>query len=111
MYLYYYIFLTAGDRPNLSTMNKFPHLSGDINILKQVTPKYRQLGNILLNCSNGVEVLAIEMTNNNRVEGVIYDIFQKWLVKDPDATWGKLVSYLQRAGLISLAQDIGSCLE
>ena len=56
-------------------------------------------------------MLAIEMTNKNKTDDVIYDIFQKWLVEDTDATWGKLVQCLVQADLISLAQDIGSCLE
>ena len=105
------LFLTAGDRPNLYVLNAFPHPSGDINISEQVTPKYRQLGNILLNNANGVRVQAIEMYNNSRMDSVVYDIFQKWLVEDSDATWGKLVQCLMQAGLISLAQDIDSCLE
>ena len=104
-------FLSVGDRPNLSTIHKFPRPSGDINILEQATPKHRQLGNILLNSSNGVRVQAIELSNNSRMDSVVYDIFQKWLVEDSDATWGKLVQCLMQAGLTPLAQDIDSCLE
>ena len=106
LYIYIILLLTAGNRPDISTLNTFPHPSGNISILEQVTPKYRQLGNILLNSPNGVEVQGIEKTNKSRVEDVIYDIFQKWLVEDPYATWGKLVLCLQKAGLTSLAQDV-----
>ena len=78
--------------------------------MQEVVPQYKRLGNILLKCPKGVKVLAMEKSHAHNVDGVVYDIFQKWLVEDADATWSKLVSCLKEANLHSLAQEIESCL-
>ena len=87
----------------------FPHPSGNINIMQEVVPQYRQLGNILLQDPNGVRVMAIEKTHHH-VHDVVYDIFQRWLIQDVDATWGKLVQCLKDVSLSPLAAKINSCL-
>ena len=78
--------------------------------MQEVAPRYRQLGNVLLQSVNGVRVQAMETTHHHKVDGVVYDIFQKWLVEDADATWSKLVKCLKEASLNPLAGEIDSCL-
>lgn len=97
-------------KPDLTALQKFPHPSGVINIMQQVVPQYKLLGNILLKDPNGVRVEAIELDNPHHVNNVVYSIFQKWLVEDTDATWGKLVQCLDCVNLCPLAQGINSCL-
>ena len=97
-------------RPDLVTLEKFPHPSRDINIMQGVVPQYKRLSNILLKDPNGVRVLAMEKSHAYNVDEVVYDIFQKWLVEDAEATWGKLVQCLKDANLNPLAQEIESCL-
>ena len=99
MYVYY-----SDGKADLTTLQKFPHLSGVINIMQQVVPQYKQLGNILLNDPNGVRVQAIELDNPHHVNNVVYSIFQKWIVEDANATWGKLVQCLECINLRPLAQ-------
>ena len=95
------------DKPNLSTLMNF----GSINIMQRVVPKYKQLGNILLEDPNGVRVMAMEMSHAYNVDDVVYGIFREWLEKDTDATWSKLVKCLKKASLDPLAQEIESCLK
>ena len=78
--------------------------------MQGVVPQYKRLGNILLKDPNGVRVLAMEKSHAYNVDEVVYDIFQKWLVEDAEATWGKLVQCLKDANLNPLAQEIESCL-
>lgn len=99
-----------GDRPDLPTLENFPHPSQNINIMQKVVHRYKQLGNILLRSPDGVKVLAMQKSHAYRVEDVVYDIFQTWIVEDADATWSKLVKCLKEANLLSLAQEIDSCL-
>ena len=93
----------------LPTLTTFPHPSGKINIMQEVVPQYKQLGNILLQDPKGVRVMAIEKTHLH-VDDVVYEIFQTWLIKEVDATWGKLVQCLEEVDLSPLAAKINSCL-
>ena len=93
----------------LPTLTRFLHPSGKINIMQEVVPQFRQLGNILLQDPKGVRVMAIQMSHGH-VDGVVYEIFQRWLIQDVDATWGKLVQCLEDANLSPLAAKINSCL-
>ena len=93
----------------LPTLTRFPHPSGKISIMQEVVPQYKQLGNILLQDPNGVKVMAIEM-NHGRVDNVVHEIFQRWLIESVDATWGKLVQCLEDVDLSPLAVKINSCL-
>lgn len=98
------------DQPDLLTLARFPHPSRNINIMQEVVPQYKQLGNILLKNSNGVRVMGIEMNHPHSVNDVVYEIFQKWLMEDTDATWSELVKCLKKVSLNTLAQEIESCL-
>ena len=103
-------FIIAGERPDLIILTKFPTPSGDVNIMQAVAPRYRELGNILLNSPDGTRVATIELYHQYRPESIIYDIFQKWVTEDTTATWGKLVQCLRDIGLHPLAFHIESCL-
>lgn len=65
------------------------------------------VGNILLNCPDGVTVQKIELQHKNP-EHIIYVIFQKWLATDPRASWRKLVQCLGDAAeeLNAVAKNI-----
>ena len=69
----------------LPTLTRFPPPSGKINIMQEVVPQYKQLGNILLQDPNGVRVIAIEM-NHGRVDDVAHEIFQRWLIENVGAS-------------------------
>ena len=97
-------------KPDLIILERFPHPSGNINIMEEVVPEYRRLGNILLKSPNGVRVSNIEMNNPRNVEDVVYDIFRAWLSEDADATWSKLVQCLKEINLNPLAKNIERCL-
>ena len=91
-------------------LEKFPHPSGDINIMQEVVPRYQQLGNILLQSPNGARVLGIERSKPHNVNDVVYEIFRQWLEEDADATWNKLVQCLKDANLSSLAKKMNMYL-
>ena len=105
-----FVFNCTDEKPDLITLERFPHLSGNINIMQEVVPRYKQLGNILLKNPDGLRVMTMEKNNSHNVESVLYDIFQAWLLEDVDATWSKLVRCLKKVNLNSLAQNIESCL-
>ena len=100
----------ADERPDLPTLERFPHPAQDIKIMQEVIPQYKQLGNILLQSSNGVRVLGIEKSKSHDANDVVYEIFRQWLEEDTDATWSKLVQCLEDVNLRPLAQNINSCL-
>ena len=104
------ILMCTDKRPDLLTLENFPHPSRYINIMQEVAPKYKHLGNILLQNPSGARVQVMERSHAHNVDDVVYDIFQKWLVEDANATWSKLVKCLKEASLNSLAQEIGTCL-
>ena len=94
-------------------LNTFPHPRGNINILVSAQCHHRMLGNILLNSQDGAQVKALEIQHKMNLEYIIYDIFQKWLGLDKEATWRKLVHSLRHASteLNTLAKDIEDCLQ
>jgi len=98
-----------------SLYTNFTHSGGvsqsiwKINIMQEVVPQYKQLGNILLQDPDGVRVMAIEM-NHHHVDDVVYEVLQKWLLENVDATWDKLVQCLEDVNLGPLAVKINSCL-
>lgn len=104
------MFNCTDGKPDLIILEKYPHPSGNINIMEEVVPECRRLGNILLKSPNGVRVSNIEMNNPHNVKDVVYDIFKTWLSEDADATWSNLVKCLKDANLNSLAKDIERCL-
>ena len=104
-----FYFVNIGKKPDLPTLEKFPHPSGNINIMKEVVPQYKQLGNILLQSPNGTRVLGIETSKPHSVDDVVYEIFRQWLQEDADATWDKLVQCLKEVNLSPLAHKIDSC--
>ena len=71
------------------------------------------LGNILLNSHDGAQVQALEIKYKSNPEHIIYDIFQKWLCTDKEATWRKLVYSLKHASIEfnTLAKNIEDCLQ
>ena len=77
---------------------------------QEVVPKYKQLGNILLQSRCGARVEGIEKNHSNNTSDVVYDIFQTWLREDADASWSVLVQHLRAVDLNSLAQELESCL-
>ena len=105
----YFVYCTD-ERVDLTTLETFPHPSGDIKIMQEVVSRYKQLGNILLQSPNGDKVLGIEKSKHYAVNDVVYEIFRQWIKEDVDATWGKLVECLKNANLSPLAQKLSSCL-
>ena len=87
-------------------LNKFPCPSGGINILTEAASCYSMLGIILLNDPNGREVQIIEQKYNNDASRIMFDIFRKWLTKDEEASWKKLVWCLREVELNVVAKDI-----
>ena len=109
-----FCFVTAADdKPDLRILNNFPHPRGNINILVSASCHYRMLGNILLKSCDGAQVKALEIQHKLNLECIMYDIFQKWLCIDKEATWRKLVYSLRDASteLNVLAKDIENCLQ
>ena len=87
-------------------LNKFPCPSGGINILTKAASRYRMLGTILLNSPDGTEVQIIEQRHGKDPYNTTYDIFQKWLTSDEEASWKKLVQCLRDVELNVVAKDI-----
>ena len=103
--------MNKGDRVNLISLSSFSTPSGTINILQRVGPDYKPLlGNILLKSEDGQRIRALEMTHSNRVDEIVYAMFQKWRMEDEDCTWGALILHLKHSNLISLATLIESSL-
>jgi ankyrin repeat protein len=99
------------EKVNIPSLILFPTPAGTINILQRVGPDYKPLlGNILLRSEDGQRIRTLEMTHSHNVDGVVYDMFQKWITEDEDCTWGALVVHLHHASLGALARDIQSAL-
>ena len=80
MGLYYCVCNCTDERPDLTTLEKFPHPSGDINIMQEVVPRYKQLGNILLKSTNGARVQGIEKSKHHDANDVVYETFRQWQI-------------------------------
>lgn len=104
-------FYYTDETPDLIVLRRFHTPSRDINIMQEVGPKYREVGNILLKSPHGVKVRNIEVTCREKVDDIVYEIFRLWITESTGATWSSLVECLKSVSLNRLAQEIGSCLE
>ena len=97
-------------KPNMVTLTKFHAHTGVINIIKDISPYYREVGTILLNDETGNKVATIKANCHDEGDEITHNIFKKWINEDPDATWSKLIQCLKDANLHSLAKKIEDSL-
>ena len=78
----------------------------DIRILEVSAVKYRDIGTILLKDDTGAVVSALTKTAQGDSLEVLRMIYEKWIQKDEDHSWKKLVQCFRDVQLNSLARDI-----
>ena len=91
------------------TLLKFSTSTETINIMQKVSPQYKAVGTILLDDRDGNRLKAIEKSCKDDVDAITHEIFQEWITKDSNPTWGKLVECLKDASLHPLAKNIENC--
>ena len=75
----------------------------NIRIAEESAAKYIQIGAFLLRDDNGARVSAIEQSDRVATVTMIYS---KWLQKDEDHSWEKLMQCLRDVELNCLARDL-----
>ena len=109
---YMHFSLSAGDKPVLPKLLKFPGRSGKINIPQQIGTNYKTLGIFLLQDDTGTIVSGIERAKMHAVDEINEAIFQKWIGGKGQGpfTWDTLVKCLRDTELNTLANEIEEVL-
>ena len=96
---------------NIITLQHFlVPIGGKTSIIDLVAPQYRCLGHLLLDDKSGSEVQAITMANNGDPIGAMSAIFTKWLSKDTERSWKKLIECMKRCDLNHFAREMEAAL-
>ena len=109
-----YIFqLSAGDKPVLTKLLKFPGRRGKINIPEQIGTNYKTLGIFLLQDNTGTIISGIERAKMHDAEEINKAILEKWIGGKGQGpfTWDTLVECLQDTELNVLANEIEEVLQ
>ena len=96
----------------ISTLKEFPFpVKGQrLNIIEQAAIDYMSLGVFLLNDKNGVVVSAIEKAAHYQPEDALQKIFIKWLDRNTDCSWERLIAGLRHCQRNVLAKDVEDVL-
>ncbi len=105
------MFIHVGDRPKMTQLRSFKLRTGTtIDLVSNIAPDYRKVGQLLLEGSNEVDIL--EMSNHYQTKDIADRILGDWLNgkgKLP-VTWGTLIDVLQESGLSILVYDVNGQL-
>ena len=98
---------SVSDRPTLPLLKRFPTQSGrTTNIVEGIGSKCRDLCTRLLRDDWGAVIQSMELEHRSDHYRTAETVFQRWLAKDPNASWAKLVRALRSIGLGRLAREI-----
>ncbi len=94
-------------RPTLRLLTSMDSSRGHspFRIIQQTAAQYHTLGIFLLDDGNGSELASITEMDRNPVS-IITTVYQRWLSKDPKASWSELIRILRLVNLNVLASDL-----
>ena len=103
----------ASATPTVQELLKFPKRNGEcINVMQEISTKYRSLGAFLLEDKTGAITDGIIATEKGETKNINYAILTRWLQgmgRSPQ-TWRTLVTVLDEAGMRNLAFTISENL-
>ena len=110
---YIYHNFSAGDKPVLPKLLKFPGRRGKINIPEQIGTNYKTFGIFLLQDDSGTIVSGIERAKMHDADEINEAILQKWIGGKGQGpfTWDTLVKCLRDTDLNTLANEIEEVLQ
>ena len=97
------LFQPLDSKPNMINLIKLSTSEGEIKIVEETAPRYREIGTILLNDRSGAKVDA--MVGGIPKEAV-HKIYSHWIKEDVDHSWRKLAQCLRDCDLNVLANKI-----
>ena len=105
-FLHQYL-LYADTTPRIAQLMKLKTAKGEkLEIIKSLTPQWRQLGLLMDFDKDGQTVDIIEAENQMKGQAVCcQELFKLWL-KGPDATWGNLIELLIDCEQTALAKEV-----
>ena len=99
----------ASDRPTMKELTTLLTPKGKINIIKEVTPIWKETGRHLDFDNEGTQLNIIE-GKCRTPEDCCAEMFQHWLYGNGElCSWASLVKLLQECGRKHLAEKIRSC--
>ena len=101
----------ADTHPRIAQLMKLQTAKGDkLEIIKSLTPQWRQLGLLMDFDRDGRTVDLIEAEHQMKGQvACCQEVFKLWL-KGPDATWGNLIELLIDCEQSALAEQVKNTL-
>ena len=99
-------------RPTLSQLHILKSQSGNVKIIKRLTPLWKTFGALLNFDSNGAKLRDIEHEYPNDPESCCREVLQHWLVGNgvEPCSWRKLVEIIDDSDQEILAEEIMAAL-
>ena len=101
-------FILTANRPTMQLLLDFPGMKRRINIAKDISTHYREVGTFLLEEETNATVNSLSHSCNRDCEEINSRLLNRWLEgkgKKP-ITWETLVEVLRKAELQVLADEI-----
>ena len=93
-------------KPDMVHLRKLSTHNGVINIIQQTAARYKDIGILLLNDTNGAIVRVIEISARGDPLVAVDMVYTRWVEEDVDCSWKKLTQCFRDCGLKALASDI-----
>ena len=80
----------------------------ELRIKREIAPKWSNLASVL-----GIpdsEILSIKKSNHQDEEECVDSMLKKWMQRDEDCTWRKLILNMRKVQLGSAAADLAKAL-
>ena len=103
--------MSADTNPRIAQLMRLKTAEGEkVEIIKSLTPQWRQLGLLMDFDKDGRTVDLIETEYQMKGQTVCcQEVFKLWL-KGPDATWGNLIELLMDCEQTSLVEQVKDAL-
>ena len=110
---YIHFSLSAGDKPVLPKLLKFPCRYGKINIPEQIGTNYKTFGTFLLKDDTGKIISGIVRAKMHAADEINEAILERWIGGKGQGpfTWDTLVKCLRDTELNTLANEIEEVLQ
>ena len=102
--------LSADTKPSIAQLMRLKTKGKKVEIIKSLTPQWRDLGLLMDFDDEGRTVDLIETEHQMKGQSVCcQEVFKLWL-KGPDATWGNLIELLIDCEQTALAEQVKDTL-
>ena len=102
--------LFADTKPSIAQLMRLKSKGKKVEIIKSLTPQWRQVGLLMDFDGEGRTVDLIEAEHQMKGQAVCcQEMFKLWL-KDPDATWSNLIELLIDCEQTALAEQVKDAL-